>query len=78
MSPEQLLVALVSLWPWGIVKLFTLVLLLFYIVFSSIAFRQIDLMSRMVEAQVTPVLKLVGLINLAASAGLFFLALILL
>lgn len=78
MNFEQLLITAVGLWPWGVVKLFSLVLLLFYIIFSAIAFRQIDLMSRMVEAQVTPVLRLIGLVNLGASLGLFLLALFIL
>ena len=78
MNPEQILLLLVSFWPWAYVKFFLLVLMVFYLIFSAILLRQIDLMSQMVEAQITPALKLVGLIHLGLALAVFLAVLILL
>lgn len=78
MTPEQFLILLSSWWPWLFVKFFVVILLLFYIIFAAICFRQIDLMNQMVEAQISPFLRLIGLIHLLAATGIFFLALIIL
>lgn len=78
MSPEQLLFLLTSLWPWGYLKLAFLILSLLYIIFAAICFRQIDLMNQMVEAQISPVLRLIGLVHLGLAITIFFLALMIL
>lgn len=78
MTFEQILLLLISFWPWAYVKFFILVLMVFYLIFSAILLRQIDLMSQMVEAQITPGLKLIGLIHLGIAAALFLAVLVLL
>lgn len=78
MTPEQLILLLISFWPWAYVKFFLLVLMIFYLIFAAILFRQIDLMSRMVEAQITPALKLIGLIHLGMALAVFLAVLVLL
>lgn len=78
MTAEQLILLLISFWPWAYVKFFLLVLMIFYLIFSAILFRQIDLMSRMVEAQITPALKLIGLIHLGMALTIFLAVLVLL
>lgn len=78
MTPEQFFSLLISFWPWAYVKFFLLVLMVFYLIFSAILLRQIDLMSQMVEAQITPGLKLVGLIHLGMALAVFLAVLALL
>lgn len=78
MTPEQFLFVLVSWWPWIFIKLFILILLLFYIIFAAICLRQIDLMNQVVEAQISPSLKLIGFLHLGAAVFIFFLAIFLL
>ena len=78
MTSEQFILLLISFWPWAYVKFFLLVLMVFYLIFSAILFRQIDLMSQMVEAQITPALKLVGLIHLGLALAVFLAVLVLL
>lgn len=69
---------LIMLWPLGYVKIFILILIVFYIVFSLICFRQVKLMNNMVEAQISPLLKLISLIHLGVAVAVFFWALVLL
>lgn len=78
MTPEQFISLLISFWPWAYVKFFLLVLMVFYLIFAAILLRQIDLMSQMVEAQITPALKLIGLIHLGLAVALFLAVLVLL
>lgn len=78
MTPELLLQLLISWWPWIYLKLFFLIFFVLYIIFASILFRQIDLMNQMIEAQISPLLKLIGLIHLIAAISLFLLALMML
>lgn len=75
MTPEQIAMLLTSLWPWGFVKIFLLTLLLFYAVFAAICLRQIDLMNQMVEAQISPALRMVAIIHLGAAVFVFLLTL---
>lgn len=78
MSPEQVLLSIASIPPWVFVKIFLLVLLLFYILFAAIILRQITLMNRVVEAQISPVLRLIALFHLGAAIFTLILALFLL
>ncbi len=63
--------------PWGFTKLAIIILIMFYIVFAAIIVRQEQLMSRIVEIPYSPTLRLISLIHLVASIGVFFLAFIL-
>lgn len=78
MSPEQILLMLVSLSPWFYVKIFVLVLLLFYTIFAAICLRQVDLMNQVVEAQISPVLRTIAILHLAGAIFTFLLAVFLL
>ncbi len=78
MTPEQFLMLLVSWWPWVFLKIFTVILAFFYMIFSAICLRQIDLMNQMVEAQISPLLRLVGIVHLGAAIFILGLALLLL
>lgn len=78
MSPEQVLSSIVALPPLFFVKIFLLVLLVFYIVFAAVCYRQVDLMNRVVEAQISPILRMIALVHLGLSIFTFFLALLIL
>lgn len=78
MSPEQILFLLTSLSPWFFVKIFALTLLLFYIIFALIIWRQINLMNRVVEAQISPFLSTIAIFHLGIAVFLFLFALVVL
>lgn len=78
MTPEQFLMLLVSWWPWVFLKIVIFVLALFYTIFAAICLRQTDLMNQMVEAQISPVLRLIAIVHLGAAIFLLILALFLL
>lgn len=78
MSAKELLFFLAGLWPFGFLKIFTLILMLFYIVFAFIVFRQVELMNEMVEAQISPALRLIAMIHLGAALLVFLIVLLLL
>lgn len=78
MSAQQLLLTIATLWPWGLIKVILLILLMLYIIVAGICFRQIDLMNQMVEAQISPVLRMIGLIHLLAAIIIFLMAVVLL
>lgn len=59
------------------IKLFFLVLILFYFIFSAVVFRQISLMSKVLESSMSPLIQLVAVIQIFVAGILFFLALIL-
>jgi hypothetical protein len=76
MTPDQFLLALLHVPLTIYVKIIFLILALFYIVFASIIFRQIDVMNRVVETQFASMLRLAGLLHFALS--IFVLLMILL
>ncbi|MFH0863759.1 MAG: DUF5657 family protein [Candidatus Gottesmanbacteria bacterium] len=78
MMSDQAISMIISWWPWIYIKIIILVIAVLYIIFASISFRQIDLMNQMVEARISPVLRLIGLIHLGMAILIFFLALFLL
>ncbi|MBI3576514.1 hypothetical protein HY086_00555 [Candidatus Gottesmanbacteria bacterium] len=61
-----------------ILKIFFLVGIGLYTLFAAIIVRQEQLMADVLEETFEPVLRVVALAHLAAAAGLFFLALIIL
>lgn len=74
MTPEAL-IGFSTFFPWGFLKLGILVLLGIYIVFAAVIVRQEQLMSKIVEVPFSPVLRLVSIVHLIASIGVFFIAL---
>ncbi len=78
MTPEQLVLIFNTFWPWGFIKIMIVILLTLYIIFAAICFRQIDLMNQVVEAQISPALRLVGLVHLGVAIFILLLALFLL
>ncbi len=74
MTPEQL----VSLLQIGLfVKLFFSVLTLFYFVFVAVIYRQIVLMTQILDSKISPVVKTLALGQILAVAILFFLGVML-
>jgi len=78
MSPEQILLNIISISPFLWIKIFLLILLLFYILFAAIILRQINLMNEMVEAQISPILTTIAILHLGGALFTFLLALFLL
>lgn len=60
-----------------IIKLFFSVLVLFYFVFAAVVYRQIILMTQILNSGVSPLIKAVAVAQIIAVAGLFFLTLVL-
>lgn len=56
-----------------LVKLFFLVLGLFYFVFVAIIYRQISLMTQVLDSKVSPVIKTIALVQIFSAAFLFLL-----
>lgn len=67
-----------SVFPWLILKIMILLILLMYIVFAAVIVRQEQLMSRVVAISFLPILRLIGIGHLIAAISLFFLTLVLL
>lgn len=59
-------------------KLFILVVILFYFVFTAVVYRQITLMTQTLDSSISPKIRLVAVSQIIAVAVLFFLAVILL
>lgn len=62
---------------WLFIKLFALVLFLFYFILSLVIARQVDLMNQVLGTNIAPGIRLVVIIHAVAVGFLFFLALIL-
>lgn len=54
-------------------KLFLMVLVLFYFIFSIVVYRQITLMTQTLNSNIAPIVKVLALLQILAVAGLFFL-----
>lgn len=74
MMPDQLLGFLqIGLF----VKLFFSVLMLFYFVFAAVIYRQIVLMTQILDSKISPLVKTLAMGQILAVAILFFLGVIL-
>lgn len=78
MKPADFVNLLIFFFPWGYIKLATLILLAIYIVFSGVIVRQEQLMSKVVEIPNSPLLRVVAVIHLLVSLAVFLLVLVLL
>lgn len=67
-----------AFFPWGFVKLATLVLVGLYMVFAAVIVRQEQLMARVVEIPFSPILRTISLVHLVAVFVVFILVLLLL
>lgn len=61
----------------AIAKLFLLVLALFYFIFNVVVYRQITLMTQVLDSKISPAVKLVAVGQIIASGVLFVLVAIL-
>jgi len=60
-----------------IVKLFVTVLGLFYVVFAVVVYRQISLMTQVLDTKISPLVKMLALVQIGVAGVLTFLALVL-
>ena len=58
-------------------KLFLLVLLVFYFIFTIVAYKQITLMTQVLNSSISPAIRLVALFHVGIVVFLFFLPLVL-
>ena len=58
-------------------KLFLLVLAFFYFIFAIVIYRQISLMTQVLNSRVAPVVKSIALLHIVAVGVLFFLVVLL-
>lgn len=73
MTPDQL-TNIFGFFQIGLlVKLFFLVLGFFYFVFTAVVYRQIDLMTQVLDSKVSPVIKMFALVQIFSAALLFLL-----
>lgn len=73
MTPDQI-GSILSFFQIGLlVKLFFLVLGFFYFVFVAVIYRQIDLMTQVLDSKISPVVKTIALIQIFSAAFLFLL-----
>ncbi len=61
----------------AVAKLFLLVLALFYFVFTSVVYRQVTLMTQVLDSKISPIVKTVCFVQILAAGFLFFLVVIL-
>lgn len=54
-------------------KLFILVVVLFYFVLSAVIYRQISLMTQILETKISPIIKAIAILQIIAVGFLFFL-----
>lgn len=76
MSPDQV-GNIFAFFQFGLlVKLFFSVLGLFYFVFTLVVYRQISLMTQVLDSKISPLVKMVALVQIVAAGILFFLAVV--
>ena len=78
MTPDQLFSLVANFRIEILVKFFFLVIFFFYLVFSMVVYRQISLMTQVLETGISPVVKMVALIQILAVAVLLLLGVMLL
>lgn len=78
MNPTDFVNALLSFFPWGFLKVAILVMVAMYTIFAAVIVRQEQLMARVVELQLSPIMRLVAIAHFIASVMAFFLVLLLL
>lgn len=67
MTPDEIIFNLLSRLPFILIKIFTIILLLMHVLFSVIILRQTRIMSKIVEAQISPTIYLISIIHLLIS-----------
>ncbi len=78
MTFEQFINSLISINPYSILKLFIIIGLLMYIIFSAVVVRQVQLMSGVVGGHGQRWIKIISLVHAVAVVLLFLMALIIL
>jgi len=67
MNPDDFISGLFDQLPGLIVKVFTVTMMIFHLLFSAIILRQTRIMTKVVEAKISPTLVAVTVIHLLAS-----------
>lgn len=67
MFTAELILNIISLLPFLLIKIFTVILLIMHVLFSVIIVKQTKNMSKIVEAQISPTIYLITVIHMIAS-----------
>lgn len=78
MTFNHLVDLIMKISPWSVVKIFILILLLLYVIFAAVLYRQVNLMNQILEAKFSPLLRLIALIHLLAIITILLIALVIL
>jgi hypothetical protein len=78
MTIDSLLKILFTIQLWDIIKVLLEIGLLVYIIFSVIVIRQVDLMGNALGITLTPILRILALIEFFVAIGIFVFALLIL
>jgi len=74
MTPEQIIATILSLSPFYFIKICCLTLLLLYLTFAFVLLRQTQVMTKVIEAEISPTIVLLALFHLLGAIFLFLLA----
>ncbi len=75
METPLILKIIISLFPWGYLKIGLFILTAMYLIFAAVIVRQERLMSKVVEIPFSPILRTIALIHLFAAIGALVLTL---
>lgn len=78
MDPSFWLNIILSFFPWGLLKLGIIILVLMYVIFAAVIVRQENLMAKVVEIPFSPILHVVALVHFFVSLIALVLVLVLL
>ncbi|OGG00552.1 hypothetical protein A2153_02275 [Candidatus Gottesmanbacteria bacterium RBG_16_38_7b] len=67
MPPNELILDLINRLPFILIKVFTAILLLMHLLFSVIIVRQTRILSKIIEANISPTIQLISFLHLLAS-----------
>lgn len=74
MQIPEIFELIIGFFPYGFIYLVTVVALLMYLVFAFVIVQQVNLMSRVVDTKLTPVLQSLALVHLLATIATLALA----
>jgi len=75
MPADELILDLINRFPFILIRIFTVILLLMHILFSFIIVRQTKILSKIVEAQISPTIQLITVIHFLFSVAVLIFAL---
>lgn len=75
---DSLVIAILNIQIWGLFKIFIVVGLFIYLLFSLVIIRQVDLMTGVLSGKLNPSLRVIALIHFVATLLVFLASLLIL